>query len=49
MDADQTDGEKAWGQLHKNAVGNLDQVLEQYPHKATALGPPTSHHENYQC
>ena len=42
------DGEKAWWQLHMNAVSNFEQVLEATPHKATAVRPPTSHHENYQ-
>ena len=48
MDANQTDGEKAWQLLHKNAVSNIEQVLEAAPHKAVAVRPPTSHHENYQ-
>ena len=47
MDADKTDGDKAWRQLHKNAVRNFEQVLEVTPHKIAAV-PPTSHHENYQ-
>ena len=38
-------GEKAWQQLHKNAVSNFEQVLEATPHKATAVRPPTSHHK----
>ena len=41
-------GEKAWRQLHKNAASHTEQVLEATPHKAAALRPPTSHHENYQ-
>ena len=48
MDADKTDGEKAWRQLHKNAACNFEQVLEATPHKATAVRPPTSNHENNQ-
>ena len=48
MDADETDGEKAWRQLHKNAVSNIEQVLETTPHKAAAIRPPTTHYENYQ-
>ena len=47
MDADKPDGEKAWRQLHKNAASNFEQILEATPHKAPALRPPTSHHENY--
>ena len=27
MDANKTDGEKAWQQLHKNAARNFEQVL----------------------
>ena len=48
MDANETDGEKALRQLHKNAASNIEQVLEETPHKAAAIGPPTTHHENYQ-
>ena len=48
MDANETDGEKAWQQLHKNASRNIEQVLEAKPHKAPAIRPPASHHENYQ-
>ena len=39
--------EKAWGQLHKNATSNIEQVLEAAPHKAAAIRPLTTHHENY--
>ena len=48
MDANKTFGEKAWWQLHKNAVSDIEQVLETAPHKAAAERPPTTHHENYQ-
>ena len=48
MDANKTDGEKAWRQLRKNAASNIEQVLEATPHKALTLRPPTSHYENYQ-
>ena len=34
-------------QLHKNAASNIEQVLEATPHKAAAIRPPTTHHENY--
>ena len=47
MDANKTDGEKAWRQLHKNATRNIAQVLEAAPHKTVAKRPPTTHHENY--
>ena len=40
----QMDEEKAWRQLHKNAVSNIEQVLEATPHKAAAIRPPTTHH-----
>ena len=34
---------------NKNAVSNIEQVLgEPPPHKAVAVQPPTTHHENYQ-
>ena len=49
MDANKTDGEKASRQLHENAGSNSEQVLVETPHKAAAVWPPTSHHENYQC
>ena len=49
MDANETDGEKGWRQLHKNAASNIEQVLEATPHKAAAaIRPLTTHHENYQ-
>ena len=48
MDANETNGEKAWRQLHKNAVSNIEQVLEATPYKIAAVLPPTTHHENYQ-
>ena len=41
-------GEKAWRPLHQNAVSNIEQVREAAPHKAAAVLPPTTHHENYQ-
>ena len=47
MDANKTDGEKAWRQLHKNAESNIEQVLAVAPHKAAAVRPPATHHENY--
>ena len=47
LDANKTAGEKARRQLHKNAAGNIEQVLEATPHKAPTIRPPTSHHENY--
>ena len=47
MDANKTDGEKAWQQLHKNAVSNIEQVLGAAPHKAAAVWQPTTHDENY--
>ena len=40
-------GEKAWQQLHKNAASNIEQVLEAAPHKAAAVRPSITHHENY--
>ena len=40
-------GEKTWWQLHKNAASNIKQVLEAATHKAAAVWPPTTHHENY--
>ena len=40
-------GEKAIWQLHKNAASNIEQVLEAAPHKAAAVRPPTTYHENY--
>ena len=39
---------KAWRQLHKNTVSNIEQVLEPAPHKATAVRSLTTYHENYQ-
>ena len=48
MDANKTYGKKAWWKLHKNAASNIEQVLETAPHKAAAVRPPTTYHENYQ-
>ena len=45
MDANYTDGEKAWRQSHKNAASNIEQIA---PDEATALRPPTTRLENYQ-
>ena len=33
--------------VHKKAANNIEQVLEATPHKAAAVWPPTTHHENY--
>ena len=41
-------GEKAWWQLHMNAASNTEYILETAPHKAAAVQPPTTHHENYE-
>ena len=38
---------KTWWQLHKNAASNIEQVLQATPHKAAAVRPPTTNHENY--
>ena len=43
-----TYGEKAWRQLHKNAVINIEQVMGAAPHKAPAVRPPTTYRENYR-
>ena len=40
-------GEEARQQLHKNAASNIEQDLAVTPHKAPAIQPPASHHENY--
>ena len=48
IDANLTYGEKARRQLYKNASSNIEHVLEAASYKATAVRPPTSHHENYQ-
>ena len=48
MDSNQTFREKAWQQLYKNAVSNIEQVLEAAPHKVAAVRPLTTHHEIYQ-
>ena len=45
MDINETDGEKTWLQLHKNAACNIEQVLEATPRKAAAIRPPTTHHK----
>ena len=30
-----------------NVLKNIEQVQEATPHKAVAVRPPTTHHENY--
>ena len=40
-------GEKAWRQLLKKDASNIEQILEAAPHKAAAVRPSTTHHENY--
>ena len=47
MDSNKTAGEEARRQLHKNAAGNLEQVLAATPHKIPTVRPPASYHENY--
>ena len=44
MDINETHGEKARGELHKNATCSLEQVLEAEPNKQQLYGclPPTS-------
>ena len=37
-----------WRQLHKNAARNIEQVLKAASHKAAAVRPPTTHHENHK-
>ena len=48
LDANKTAGEKARQRLHKNAVSNIEQVLEATPYKTPTIRPPTSQHENFQ-
>ena len=40
MNANKTNGVKAWRQLHKNAASNIEQVMEAAPHKAAAVRSP---------
>ena len=47
MNAYEKDGQEAWQQPHKNAAGNIEQVMAATPHKAAAVRLPTTHHENY--
>ena len=47
LDANQTAGEEARRQLHKNAESNIEQVLAATSHKEPTIRPPASHHENY--
>ena len=47
LDANQTAGEEARRQLHKNVASNLEPVLAATPHKTPTIRPPTCHHENY--
>ena len=47
MDANKRYGEKAPWQLHKNPASNIELDQKIAPHKAAAVRPPTTHHENY--
>ena len=47
MNASKVYGEKAWRQLHKNVVSNIEQVLEATLHKIVAVPPPVTHQQNY--
>ena len=47
LDANQTAGEEARRQLHKNVASNIEQVLAVTPHKASPIRRPASHHRNY--
>ena len=47
MDANQTAGEEARRQLHKNAGSNIEQVLAATPHKTPTIRPPAPHHKIY--
>ena len=47
MDANETAGEEARRQLHKNASCNLKQVLAATPQKTLTVRPPAPYHENY--
>ena len=38
---------KAWRQLHKNAASNIEQNLEEAPHKVAAVRLLAIHPENY--
>ena len=44
LDANNTTGEEARPQLHKNAANNIEQVMKATPHKTPTIRPPTSHH-----
>ena len=45
MDANNTAGEEARRQLHKNFASNIEQVLEATPYKAPTIRPSASHHK----
>ena len=47
LDANKMTGEQARWQLHKNAVSNIEQVLEATPHKVPIIWQPASYRENY--
>ena len=47
MDADQAYWKKAWGQLHKNATGYIEEILTATSHKTAAVRPLTTYLENH--
>ena len=46
LDANKTAGEEARRQLHKNAAGNIEQVLAATPNKVPTIRPPASQFQN---
>ena len=47
LDTNKAAGEEARRQLHKNAASNIEQVMEETPHKAPTIRPPAPRHKNY--
>ena len=48
MDANKTYTEKDSRQLFKNAMNNIEQVLDTTLHEEATVQPPSTHYENYQ-
>ena len=47
LDVNETYGEKAWWELHKNAMCHFEQILEAIPHKTVPVLPLSSHLWNH--
>ena len=48
MDANETYGEKAWRELHKDSASSIEWIQEAISHETTSVRPPTSYLKNHK-